>query len=292
MTRNTIPQETSLIHLFAFATFLSLVLVCLLVISPQEANAQSQSATQSASMTGNLASAANSKSIVADSTKITRPSPDRRNMVLVEGGTFQMGSKINGPIHAVKTPSFYMDKYEVTVAEFKKFCKATGGSMPPAPPWGWKDNQPVVNVTWKDAVDYAAWVGKRLPTEAEWEFAARGGIHSKEFRFSGSNSLGEVAWYAENSSKTTHAVGTKASNELGLFDMSGNASEWCLDWYDGNYYRSSPVENPDGPDRGMDRVVRGGSFNGDDFDCRATFRHSALPVRQLFHLGFRCASSK
>jgi sulfatase modifying factor 1 len=288
MTRNIFRQADEVFHLFKCIVMRGLPLVCLAGFSPREAVAQ----LPGSSLVAYLVVASGEESSLADSAKILKASTDHQNMVLVEGGTFEMGSKINGPIHSVKVSSFYFDKYEITAGEFRTYCDATGISMPPAPPWGWNDNHPVVNVSWSDAAKYAAWAGKRLPTEAEWEFAARGGIRSEGYMFSGSNELGSVAWFAENSSKMTHPVGTKSSNELGLFDMSGNVSEWCLDWYDGNYYRSGQSVNPDGPDHGIDRVFRGGSYGGDDFDCRSTFRGSALPVRQLSHVGFRCVTSK
>lgn len=217
------------------------------------------------------------------------------NMVLVEGGTFQMGNDheyvMEKPVHRVSIKSFYMDKYEVTVKEYRHFCAETKRAMPKAPPRGWQDNNPISDVSWNDAAAYAAWAGKRLPTEAAWEFAARGGIHSKAYTYSGSNKIDEAAWYSENARNKLHTVGTKIPNELGLFDMTGNALEWCSDFYD-DYYSVSPQDNPQGPRTGSDRVLRGGSYAGDLDDCRITNRFSHNPEVHFLCSGFRCAMDK
>jgi formylglycine-generating enzyme required for sulfatase activity len=215
-------------------------------------------------------------------------------MVLVEGGTFEMGSK-NGNsderlVHQVSVSSFFFDKYEVTVGQYRQFCTSTGRSMPSAPIWGWQENHPIVNVTWEDAAAYAQWAGKRLPTEAEWEYAARGGRLSKGYTYSGGNDLGAVAWYDGNSGKQTHPVGERVPNELGLYDMSGNAWEWCADWYDKNYYYLiSPKQDPKGPSSGYFRAVRGGSWSNLGSDCRLTSRGGDYPSFRYDYFGFRCA---
>jgi formylglycine-generating enzyme required for sulfatase activity len=180
----------------------------------------------------------------------------------------------------------------VTVKEYQRFCLETHHAMPDKPTWGWHDNNPISDVNWNDAVAYAAWAGKRLPTEAEWEFAARGGILSKGYKYSGGNNIDEVAWYDENSNNTIHPVGTKKSNELGIFDMTGNVVEWCADKYDGDYYRLSPKEDPQGPQFGSDHVLRGGSYIGDIDDCRIAKRFSRKPSVSLLRFGFRCAMDK
>lgn len=196
------------------------------------------------------------------------------------------------PEHSVTLKSFYIDKYEVTVAQYRSFCEATKRQMPKAPRWGWNDTDPIVNVSWKDATAYSKWSGKRLPTEAEWEFAARGGIQSKGFKYSGSDNIDEVAWYQKNSKKMTHPVGTKMPNEIGIYDMTGNAFEWCADKYSGDYYKLSPKENPQGPDLGNDRVLRGGSYNEDSDICRVTSRNSRRPGAAVSRYGFRCVLDK
>lgn len=219
-----------------------------------------------------------------------------QNMILVEGGTFEMGS-IKGyvmeqPIHTVTLPDFYIDKYEVTVAEYREFCKATKRKMPVKPPWGWSDNHPVTNISWNDAHEYASWLGKRLLTEAEWEYAARGGKFSEGYEYSGSDKIEEVGWFNQNSATKTHIVGQKKPNELGIYDMTGNAIEWCEDWYDDLFYHHSSKSNPLGPDKGTTRVIRGGSFSGDRDDCRVTKRSYYIPFRGQIRIGFRCAMSK
>jgi formylglycine-generating enzyme required for sulfatase activity len=223
----------------------------------------------------------------------TKPTvPD--GMVLVEGGTFSMGgsdsesSNDEKPVHQVYVDAFYMDTYEVTVAQYRKFCNATGRAMPQAPSRTWIDDNPIVNVSWDDANAYARWAGKRLPTEAEWEYAARGGNKSIGYKYSGSNNIDDVAWYGNNSG-STHSVGQKKQNELGIYDMSGNVWEWCADWYDENYYKNSPDRNPKGPSTGTYRVLRGGSWDNVVFDCRVAFRGWFTPAFQYDGNGFRCA---
>ena len=218
------------------------------------------------------------------------------NMIFVEGGSFEMGNKrgyvMEQPVHTVLLHDFYVDKYEVTSIDYKIFCAATNRKIPTAPPWGWIDNNPIVNITWDDAHAYAAWVGKRLLTEAEWEYAARGGKLSKGYKYSGSDALDEVGWFIENSGKKIHLVGMKKPNELGVYDMTGNAIEWCEDWYDDLFYRKTTKDNPLGPNQGTTRILRGGSYTGDIDDCRVTKRSHREPKRTQIRIGFRCALSK
>jgi len=215
------------------------------------------------------------------------------DVIYIEGGTFMMGCE-NGdddekPVHKVRVNSFYIDKYEVTVAKFKKFCKATDRQMPNAPPWGWHDNEPMVNVSWTDAHDYAIWAGKRLPTEAEWEYAAIGGSKSKNYKYCGSNDVKEVGVYKENSNNHPAPVGSKKPNEIGIYDMSGNVWEWCEDWYAKDYYKKSPEDNPKGPKAGDSPVLRGGSWHNSDENLRCTERSfNPLPAYRYFNIGFRC----
>ncbi len=132
----------------------------------------------------------------------------------------------------------------------------------------------------------------RLPTEAEWEYAARGGKNSKDFKYSGGQSMQNVGWYSENSNRRTQVVANKRPNELGLYDMSGNVWEWCRDWYDDNYYSNSPVSNPRGPSSGSDRVLRGGSWYDNPTYCRVAYRARDRPVNRLNNSGFRVVLSQ
>ena len=230
--------------------------------------------------------------------------------VLVEGGSFQMGSNDGysdeKPVHQGAVSSFWIGKYEITQKEWQEVM----GSNPS----NWKgDNLPVENVSWYQAVDYCNkrsvkegltpcysgsgagitcnWSasGYRLPTEAEWEFAARGGKLSKGYIYSGSNDLGSVAWYDGNSGSQTHSVGGKAANVLGIFDMSGNVWEWCWDWYDDSYYAQSPGSDPRGAGSGSYRVLRGGSWRHYDYGCRVANRNFDGPGIRNYGYGLRLA---
>ena len=218
-------------------------------------------------------------------------------MVYVSGGTFTMGATSEQgsnalgdekPAHSVTLSGYYIGKYEVT----QELWKAVMGSNPS---YFKGDNLPVEQVSWNDVQEFLrklnAMTGKRyrLPTEAEWEFAARGGNSSRGYKYSGSNSLGSVAWYYDNSGSRTHAVGTKSPNELGIYDMSGNVREWCQDWYSDSYYGSSPRTNPTGPNSGSYRVRRGGSWGISASFCRVSARIDGTPARRNYYLGFRLA---
>ena len=218
-------------------------------------------------------------------------------MVFVKGGTFTMGataeqgsdaSSNEKPTHSVKLSDFYIGKYEVTQAQWKAIMGTN--------PSNWKgDNLPVENVSWNDVQEFItklnAQTGKkyRLPTEAEWEYAARGGNQSKGYKYSGSNSISNIAWYDANSNKMTHIVGQKSPNELGIYDMSGNVWEWCQDWL-GNY-SSSFQTNPIGPSSGSYRVLRGGSWSYVARTCRVSIRGYSKPADRYNRHGFRLALS-
>ena len=216
--------------------------------------------------------------------------PIEPEMVWVEGGTFTMGctdeqgedcTDREFPAHQVTVSGFYIGKYEITQKEWV----ATMGTNPSFPEVV-GENNPVNAIKWGDAQEYVAKLnaasGKnyRLPTEAEWEFAARGGTQSQGYKYCGSNNIDEVAWYKENSLNMLHPVGQKKPNELGIYDMSGNLWEYCSDWC-GNY-TNVPQMNPIGQPTGTTRVVRGGSCYNDSVILRVSSRHCSAPSELIF----------
>ena len=231
----------------------------------------------------------------SDYATLTRIIADPSTMRLVDGGTFQMGknpvTQDEQPVHSVTVSSFYLDATEVTWARYSIFCSSTGRAFPLAPPWGYRPGDPVVNITWLEAAAYARWAGKRLPTEAEWEYAASGGRPGRGYVFSGGDVLDAVAWCSPNSDGMPHTVAVKAPNELGLYDMSGNVMEWCFDWYGAGYYGASPSFNPSGPAIGASRVLRGGWWGSDSLECRTSCRGASDPSTRHPGLGFRCAEN-
>ena len=219
-------------------------------------------------------------------------------MVKVEAGSFDMGAtpemqnpdEDEKPVHRVTlTNNYYIGKYEVTQA----LWKIVMGSNPSNSKG---DNLPVENVSWNNCQKFISKLNKltgksfRLPTEAEWEFAARGGNKSRGYQYSGSNTLGDVAWYEGNSGSKTHAVGTKQPNELGAFDMTGNVWEWCQDWH--GRYSSSPQTNPTGAVSGSCRVYRGGSLCYPAGYCRCSCRFDGTPDFRNGDLGLRLVLSE
>ena len=215
------------------------------------------------------------------------------DMMMVKAGTFTMGatSEMKAPDSAEKpthqvtlTNDYYIGKTEVTQA----LWMAVMGNNPS---YFKGDNLPVENVSWDDCQKFISKLNSltgqnfRLPTEAEWEFAARGGNNSNHYQYSGSNELGDVAWYDGNSGDNTHAVATKQPNELGLYDMSGNVLEWCSDWF-GNY-SSSSLTNPTGPNSGSYRVLRGGGWSSLARNCRSSYRHGVAPGNGSLDDGLR-----
>jgi formylglycine-generating enzyme required for sulfatase activity len=251
------------------------------------------------------------------------------DLVYVRGGSFEMGSEKGEsdekPMHTITLSNYFIGKYEVTVGQFRKFIAATsyktsadinGGSylwngsqwkLQAGINWefdalGFKrpeteENHPVIHVSWTDALEYTKWLssvtGKafRLPTEAEWEFAARGGMSSNGYTFAGSNDINQVAWSLDNKSNQTFPVGKKQPNELGIYDMTGNVWEWCNDWYDADYYAKSPSTNPQGSKSGLFKVIRGGSWGGLSNFNRVTFRYRYFPGNRGKFNGFRIAAS-
>ncbi|MEQ8702810.1 MAG: SUMF1/EgtB/PvdO family nonheme iron enzyme [Phaeodactylibacter sp.] len=223
-----------------------------------------------------------------------------RNMVEIKGGSFMMGctaeqesdcSKREKPVHWVELSSYRVGKYEVTQGQWE----AVMGNNPSY--FSGCSSCPVETVSWEDTQEFIRKLNQmtggsyRLPTEAEWEYAARGGNRSRGYKYSGSNNLGSVGWYTDNSGSETHPVGQKSPNELGLYDMSGNVYEWCSDWYDSDYYSSTPGRNPKGPGTGANRVRRGGSWIYGARYCRASNRYDDSPDYRLNYLGFRLAAA-
>ena len=253
-------------------------------------------------------------------------------MVFVKGGTFRMGSNEDNdekPSHTVTVDDFYIGKYEVTFEEYDKFCEATGKHKPNDQGWG-RGKRPVINVSWNDAVAYCNWLsekeglekfyningrnvtmnwnanGYRLPTEAEWGYAARGGNKTHGYKFAGTNDKEELYKYCNYADKNTDyswsdkrhndgyiytsPVGIYSPNELYIYDMSGNVWEWCNDWYSSNYYKNSPRNNPKGPSSGSRRVARGGSWDDVPYVCRVAVRNYGVdPSVSDDGLGFRIA---
>lgn len=216
------------------------------------------------------------------------------DMIKVEAGSFIMGctSEQGGdcysdeqPYHRVTiTQDYYIGKFEVT----QELYEAVMGTNPS----NWKAfDRPVENVSWNDAQEFCAelsrMTGRRfsLPTEAEWEYAARGGKKSSGAKYSGSSSVANVAWYDGNSGSQTHRVGQLRANELGIYDMSGNVWEWCYDWY-GDYSSSSQTD-PMGPSSGSSRVLRGGGWNDSAGNCRVSNRCNGSPAYRNTYIGFR-----
>mgnify|MGYP001260749338 FL=1 len=223
-----------------------------------------------------------------------RPEVDNAQPGQGKGGCFQMGDTFGDgsadekPVHEVCVSDFSIDKYEVTQVSFQKVM----GKNPSYNEFNVKECPycPVNMVTWLEANEYCGKVGKRLPTEAEWEYAARSG--GKKQKFSGTNTeedLGAYGWYHGNSQIKAWPVGEKKPNELGLYDMSGNVREWVSDWYGYDYYKSSPKDNPKGPSSGVQRVLRGGSWHTPAAAVRASKRGGALPDNDHAVNGFRCA---
>jgi formylglycine-generating enzyme required for sulfatase activity len=252
---------------------------------------------------------------------------DGLKYVWIPPGTFMMGCsqepedrecwKDEKPRHQVTlTRGFWVGQTPVTVGAYKRFAQASGRSMPPEPDLlgrplnpGWADEaMPIVDVTWDDAQAYCSWAGGRLLSEAEWEYAARARTTGARY-----DALDEVAWYADNSGRERldstslwkggqstylqrlkdngsgmHEVGQKRANGFGLFDMLGNVWEWVNDWWDGDYYQSSPSRDPQGPASGKYHVVRGGSWVSNPWFVRVSIRYDLDPAARDGRNGFRC----
>jgi len=253
--------------------------------------------------------------------------PDYHDMVLIPSGEFLMGStpenieeakvlfrKETGrepldtwfedevPAHVVYLDAFYIDKYEVTNKQYQEFVEATNYKKP----FNWMDayfrqpDKPVMGIEWTDAQAYAHWSGKRLPTEAEWEKAARGGLDGKLFPWG--DEPPEISrkdnQYVPGKQKFPTGgweynvrVGSDNPNGYGIYDMTSNVYEWCDDWYAPDYYQKGPSRNPPGPGEGAAKVVRGGSWFQGTFDLRCAYRDIHPPYNRSYYIGFRCARS-
>ena len=219
-------------------------------------------------------------------------------MVRVEGGTFQMGSDSGlanddeQPVHAVTLSNYRIGKFTITQKQWKaimgQYNYITWNEN-----YGTGDDYPATQPSMNEVQDFLRilnWLSGlhfRLPTEAEWEYAARGGKNSHGTLYSGSDDADAVAWHQGNASNRLHPVGSLQPNELGLYDMSGNVWEWCSDWY--GAYSAEAQTNPQGPNSGQRRVVRGGSFSYESAFSRVTQRNSIQPNTQSFAVGFRLA---
>lgn len=248
---------------------------------------------------------------------IREPRPVAVERVFVKGGTFWMGEKTafesDRKAHRVTLRDYHLSVTLVTNLQYAAFLNEMGNHREGGRSWINLDvpgsvirhldekfipnptlqDHPVVNVTWYGARAFCEWVGGRLPSEAEWEFAARN--RGKEARWAGTNEeaqLGEFAWYFENSGGHAHPVATKKANQLGLFDMSGNVGEWCLDWYDRGYYNWSPQHNPVNSEKATDKVIRGGSWNNNPLGVQTYFRGYLQPTIDDGRVGFRVAFNK
>ena len=233
-------------------------------------------------------------------------------------GKFQMGGTQDSdekPIHKVTlTVPYAISRYAVSFSQYDAYCLDTGKDKPDDRGWG-RGSRPVIEVSWYEAVKFCNWLsrkegleesysgsgdsiecnfrsgGYRLPTEAEWEYAARGGSSSRGYEYAGSNNLDEVGWYSSNGGYKTYPVGQKKPNELGLYDMSGNVYEWCWDWFDDDYYGISPAADPQGSSSGSRRVIRGGSWYDYDSSCRSAYRDDDSPGLSILNVGFRLVRS-
>ena len=220
---------------------------------------------------------------------------DTLKYVWIPPGTFMMGcspgdtecARSEKPSHRVTiSKGFWINQTEVTVAAYLRFTSVTKRQMPPAPSFNsnWNNQgMPIINVSWEEAQAYCEWAGGRLPTEAEWEYAARGGDPHARY-----GELDQIAWYGKNSGGGTHEVGQKQANGYGLYDTLGNVWEWVNDWYDENYYQYSPAQDPMGPESGEYRVLRGGSWFYFPRLVRVSVRLAFLPGGRVGNYGIRC----
>ena len=277
-----------------FAPLLSLLLGGVLVVSCGDDENEEDAQTSSSDQNGGNGSSDNGNGgtpAFDGKDKVFTANGVSFKMIAVKGGTFQMGIddgyEWEKPVHQVTLSDYYIGETEVT----QELWSAVMGSNPSH--FTGDMQRPVEKVSWNDCQTFVSRLNEltgatfRLPTEAQWEYAARGGNKSKGYTYSGSNEIDDVAWHYFNSSSTTHPVKTKASNELGIYDMTGNVGEWCSDWYD--FYSSAAQTDPTGPAKGSGRVSRGGSWNNDPTGCRVASRSYVTPTFSGANLGLRLA---
>ena len=250
---------------------------------------------------------------ISEPNNSTEESISPPEMVFVEGGEFLMGSnnysgrKDEFPVHKIILNDFYISIYEVNVKIWKDIMGIISRKS--------DTFKPLSRVNWNEAIQFCNKLsekfgftpvytingtkilynpeadGYRLPTESEWEFAAKGGNFSRDFKFSGSNDPNSVAWTGDDKRKKPQPLGVKKPNELGIYDMSGNLAEWCWDYYDKDYYKYSEYENPTGPKKGRVRILRGGSWIFNSIFAKTTYRLSDNPDTKNYHYGFRLVRS-
>jgi sulfatase modifying factor 1 len=310
------------------------LLGCMLVLLSAQGCHREASTPDSSQASGRVDSQAGKSAPVATSSGQPTQA-ERDGMVLIKGGAFLMGTDdampYEAPAHETVVNAFWIDEHEVTVAEFASFVKATGYRTD-AEQFGWSGvfnlktgewervdganwqhpdgpetvaapNEPVCQVSWSDAAAYALWAGKRLPTEAEWEYAARGGLVGKRYAWGDDlRPLGQVVanwWQGQFPEHNTGEDGfigrapvrSFQPNGYGVYDVAGNVWEWCADWYADDYYQGARRDNPAGPTAGTERVIRGGSWMCAENFCtnyRVAARSHATPDTGLNNLGFRC----
>jgi formylglycine-generating enzyme required for sulfatase activity len=238
-------------------------------------------------------------------------------MIFVEGGTFTMGCTSDPercfdneePVHSVTLSDFYVGEFQVTQQLWSKVMGTAVSEQRDLgnPEWelcGEGDYYPIYYITYEECEMFCEKLNQllhkqlpegykfNLPTEAQWEYAARGGKKSKNYTYSGSNIINKVAWYGENCKEQLHETGAKTKNELGIYDMSGNVWEWCRDWFSGDYYLHTSFTNPTGPDQGYYHVLRGGSWRSAAQGCRVSCRYRSAPNERGDNYGVRVALVK
>lgn len=254
---------------------------------------------------GSKSNPESSNTTAARDTAVKFP-PSGADMVLIPAGEFEMGSHDGAPdeqpVHTVRLSGFYIDKYEVTVGQYRQFVRATGAAFPDwaeVTRYAETDRHPIVNVSWYDAMAYAKWAGKTLPTEAQWEYAARGGLEGKAYSW-GNQALDVTrANYEDSDIGKTAPVGSYSANGYGLHDMAGNVWEWCIDEYIADFYSTSPGKNPVAGPRisllddsfrkiATRRSVRGGGWDAASRRLRVAYRDGNGPRGKVDSVGFRC----